>query len=63
MARAESQALFDIFQKYATVAVKDERYMTAYDFVVKYLGLLKEDNYNEQTMKVLAGIADSNKDG
>lgn len=61
--RAETRALFDVFQKYATHTLNDERYMTAHDFVVSYLGLLQPDNFNDTTMNILAGIADTTKDG
>ena len=37
-------------------------YMTSYDFIQKFLGLLPE-NYEPETLKLLAGAADTTKDG
>lgn len=37
--------------------------MTADDFIIKYLGLLSEQNYNTDTVRLLAGIVDTSKDG
>ena len=36
--------------------------MTKEDLVVRFLKLLPEENYNEQTLSLLAGIIDQNKD-
>lgn len=37
--------------------------MTSEDFVRRFLGLFPEENHNEESVKLLGGIADSNKDG
>lgn len=37
--------------------------MSAEDFVIKYLQLLDENNYNPDTLKLLAAIVDTSKDG
>ena len=37
--------------------------MTGEDFVIKYLGLLNENDYNADTVRLLAGIVDTSKDG
>uniref|UniRef100_A0A673H1Z8 Calcium-binding mitochondrial carrier protein Aralar1-like n=1 Tax=Sinocyclocheilus rhinocerous TaxID=307959 RepID=A0A673H1Z8_9TELE len=62
--RADPNALKVIFQKYASVVDKDgERYMTPSDFVQKYLGLHTQLHYNPKTVQLLAGVADTTKDG
>jgi len=37
--------------------------MTPADFVQKYLGLYREVNFNSDSVKLLAGIVDTSKDG
>ena len=37
--------------------------MKSEDLIQKYLGLLSSTNYNEKTLKILANLADINKDG
>ena len=37
--------------------------MTPADFVQKYLGLYSEANFNSESVKLLAGIVDTSKDG
>lgn len=37
--------------------------MTAHDFIVNYLGLLEEKDYNQDTARLLTGIVDTSKDG
>ncbi len=37
--------------------------MSCDDFVRGYLGLLKDDNYNQETVKILANSVDTTKDG
>lgn len=37
--------------------------MTASDFVRSYLGLYTDANYNPDSVKLLAGIVDTSKDG
>ncbi len=37
--------------------------MKSEDLIQKYLGLLSTTNYNEKTLKILANLADINKDG
>lgn len=37
--------------------------MTAEDFVIKYLRLLDDKNYNTDTIRLLAAIVDTSKDG
>lgn len=61
--RAPTEKLKEIFNKYASLEVKGEKYMTSEDFVCRFLGLYNEENYNEESVKLLAGVADTNKDG
>lgn len=37
--------------------------MTPEDFVIKYLTILEDRNYNADTLKLLASIVDTSKDG
>ncbi|XP_073982916.1 calcium-binding mitochondrial carrier protein aralar1 isoform X2 [Rhodnius prolixus] len=61
--RASTEKLLEIFNKYATVHKNGELYMSGSDFVRGFLKLLPHDNYNEQSLKLLAGIVDTSKDG
>lgn len=49
--------------QYASVEQKGERYMTANDFVVRYLGFLPESNANPKSLTLLGNILDTSKDG
>uniref|UniRef100_A0A3Q3VUK7 EF-hand domain-containing protein n=1 Tax=Mola mola TaxID=94237 RepID=A0A3Q3VUK7_MOLML len=49
--------------KYASVVDDGEHYMTPRDFVQSYLGLHAQPQYNPQTVELLAGVADTTKDG
>ncbi|XP_005152663.1 electrogenic aspartate/glutamate antiporter SLC25A12, mitochondrial [Melopsittacus undulatus] len=61
--RADPAELRSIFLKYASVEQDGEHYMTAEDFVQKYLGLHTDPRYNPKTVQLLAGVADQTKDG
>ncbi|KAJ8733509.1 hypothetical protein PYW08_001807 [Mythimna loreyi] len=61
--RADRDRLHEIFLKYATVNKNGERYITSEDFVRKFLGLFEEDDYNAESVKLIAGIVDMDKDG
>jgi len=61
--RASTGALKDIFEKYASLEVDGVKYMTDEDFVIKYLGLLPEHNYNKQSLHLLCGVLDQSKEG
>ncbi len=53
-----------VFPQYSSVVDKDgERYMTPNDFVQKFLGLHTQLHYNPKTVQLLAGVADTTKDG
>ena len=37
--------------------------MTPEDFIRNFLGMQKEDDYNEDTLHLLSGVVDQTKDG
>lgn len=57
--RGSTEKLREIFNKYATQEVNGEQFMTSGDFVRGFLG----QSYNEDSVTLLAGIADTSKDG
>jgi solute carrier family 25 aspartate/glutamate transporter 12/13 len=61
--RAGSGALKDIFEKYASLEVEGVKFMTDEDFVIRYLGLLPEKNYNKESLHLLCGVLDQSKEG
>lgn len=61
--RANSDRLNEIFERYASVEKEGVKYMTCDDFVQKFLGLLQETNSNKESIRLLAGIVDTSKDG
>jgi len=61
--RADTHLLREVFDKYASLTVEGVRFMTDEDFVIKYLGLLPEDNYNKHTLACLLGVLDQSKEG
>ncbi|CAG9559556.1 unnamed protein product [Danaus chrysippus] len=61
--RADTDKLHEIFLKYATIEKNGEKYITSEDFVRKFLGLFDEDDYNKESVQLIAGIVDMDKDG
>ncbi|KAH8271254.1 hypothetical protein KR018_003749, partial [Drosophila ironensis] len=61
--RAGTEKLREVFQKYASIEKNGEHYMTSEDFVRKFLGLFEESAFNDESVRLLAGIADTSKDG
>ena len=49
--------------QYASAERRGEQFMTADDFVCKFLGLYTEPNSNKDSIKLLGGILDTSKDG
>lgn len=49
--------------QYASVVKDGEHYMTAADFVTRFLGLIPGENYNDTTVRLLANVVDTTKDG
>ena len=60
--RADSEQLKSIFEKYASTRLDDELYMTDEDFLVKFLKIFPEKNFNKDSAKLLCGILDTSKD-
>ncbi|XP_055847672.1 calcium-binding mitochondrial carrier protein Aralar1 isoform X2 [Episyrphus balteatus] len=61
--RASTDKLKEVFLKYASQQKDGEAYMTSEDFVRKYLGLFTDAAFNDESVRLLAGIADTSKDG
>ncbi|KAH8406944.1 hypothetical protein KR222_000894 [Zaprionus bogoriensis] len=61
--RAGTEKLREVFQKYASLQKDGEQYMTSEDFVRKFLGLFTDVAFNDESVRLLAGIADTSKDG
>ena len=61
--RADTDQLKAIFEKYASANLEGEKYMTEEDFIVRYLRLFPEKDYNKHSAKILCGILDQSKDG
>ncbi|CAB1441713.1 unnamed protein product [Pleuronectes platessa] len=61
--RADPHELKTIFHKYASVVEDGEHYMTPRDFVQSYLGLQTQPQHNPKTVELIAGVADTTKDG
>ncbi|KAM3861984.1 electrogenic aspartate/glutamate antiporter SLC25A12, mitochondrial-like [Diretmus argenteus] len=61
--RADPHDLKTVFLKYASVVEDGEHYMTPGDFVQKYLGLHTQPQHNPKTVELMAGVADTTKDG
>ncbi|XP_068152109.1 calcium-binding mitochondrial carrier protein Aralar1 isoform X1 [Drosophila tropicalis] len=61
--RAGTDKLREVFVKYASIHKDGEEYMTSEDFVRKFLGLFTETAFNDESVRLLAGIADTSKDG
>ena len=53
--RANLQRLKEVFTKYASVTEGGEKFLTYEDFVVRFLGLLPEENYNKESLRLLMG--------
>ncbi|XP_026150358.1 calcium-binding mitochondrial carrier protein Aralar1 isoform X1 [Mastacembelus armatus] len=61
--RADPHDLKTIFLKHASVVKDGEHYMTPKDFVQHYLGLHTQPQHNPKTVDLIAGVADTTKDG
>ncbi|XP_061548995.1 electrogenic aspartate/glutamate antiporter SLC25A12, mitochondrial-like isoform X1 [Phycodurus eques] len=61
--RADPHELKAVFLKYASVVEDGEHYMTPKDFVQSYLGLQTQPQHNPKTVGLIAGVADTTKDG
>uniref|UniRef100_A0A8D3AU21 Solute carrier family 25 member 12 n=1 Tax=Scophthalmus maximus TaxID=52904 RepID=A0A8D3AU21_SCOMX len=61
--RGDPHDLKTIFLKYASAVEDGEHYMTPRDFVQRYLGLHTQPQHNPKTVELIAGVADTTKDG
>ncbi|CAH8515630.1 unnamed protein product [Schistosoma turkestanicum] len=61
--KSYTEDLRSVFNKYASVNKDGQMYMTPKDFVVKYLRLFNEENYNVSSVNCIASAADTTKDG
>ncbi|KAJ8012777.1 hypothetical protein DPEC_G00046400 [Dallia pectoralis] len=62
-ARGDSNELRTIFLKHASVVEDGEQYMSPRDFVQNFLGLHLQPDHSRQTVELIAGVADTSKDG
>ena len=62
MKRADPEHLRAIFEKYASAQSEGEKLMTDEDFLVKFLRIFPEGNFNKDSAELLCGILDSSKD-
>ncbi|XP_052265323.1 electrogenic aspartate/glutamate antiporter SLC25A13, mitochondrial-like isoform X2 [Dreissena polymorpha] len=60
--RAEPEKLRSIFLKYASVTEGSEKYMTYSDFILRYLGLLDGQTFNEYTLELFGNSIDASRD-
>ncbi|XP_061711462.1 calcium-binding mitochondrial carrier protein Aralar1 isoform X2 [Cydia pomonella] len=61
--RADTDRLHEIFLKFATVEKNGEHFITSEDFVRKFLGLFDENDFNKDSVELIAGIVDMDKNG
>ncbi|CAH8853897.1 unnamed protein product [Trichobilharzia szidati] len=61
--KSNTESLRSVFNKYASVNTNGQLYMTPKDFVVRYLHLFDEENYNDSSVACIASAADTTKDG
>jgi len=61
--RGDEAQIRAVFDKYASTSIDGVPYMTDEDFVVKFLQLFPNSNFNKKSVKLLCGILDQSKDG
>ena len=61
--RGDEAQIRAVFDKYASTSIDGVPYMTDEDFVVKFLQLFPNTNFNKKSVKLLCGILDQSKDG
>ncbi|XP_026815005.1 calcium-binding mitochondrial carrier protein Aralar1 [Rhopalosiphum maidis] len=61
--RATTEQLLEVFNKYATVEKQGEKYINSVDFLKNYIGILNEPSSDLDSLRLLSGIVDTNKDG
>ncbi|XP_064594898.1 electrogenic aspartate/glutamate antiporter SLC25A13, mitochondrial-like isoform X2 [Liolophura sinensis] len=60
--RADTESLHEIFNKYASKEEGGERFMTYHDFILRYLRVLEEGDYNEETLHFFGSAIDTSRD-
>ncbi len=60
--RADPAVLKAVFEKYASKTVEGVKYMTDADFLIRYLGLFPEENFNSSSVTLMSGVLDTSKD-
>ncbi|CAH8580141.1 unnamed protein product [Heterobilharzia americana] len=61
--KTDTESLRSVFNKYASINANGQLYMTPKDFVIRYLRLFNEENYNDLSVNCIASAADITKDG
>ncbi|XP_059620900.1 calcium-binding mitochondrial carrier protein Aralar1 isoform X2 [Phlebotomus argentipes] len=61
--RASTEKLREVFLRYASQQKDGKHFMTSDDFARGFLGLFPDAGFHEESVKLLAGIADTSKDG
>lgn len=63
--RANTERLREVFDRYASIKSPTTGLpeMTPEDFVRKYLGMFPEENYNKESVRLIASAADTTRDG
>uniref|UniRef100_A0A6B2EDA3 Putative mitochondrial solute carrier n=1 Tax=Phlebotomus kandelakii TaxID=1109342 RepID=A0A6B2EDA3_9DIPT len=61
--RASTEKLREVFLRYASEKKDGKFYMSGDDFARGFLGLFPDTAFNEDSVRILAGIADTSKDG
>ena len=61
--RGDPEQVRAVFDKYASANIDGVPYMTDEDFIVKFLQLFPNTNFNKESVKLLCGILDQSKDG
>uniref|UniRef100_A0A8C7N9G7 Solute carrier family 25 member 12 n=2 Tax=Oncorhynchus kisutch TaxID=8019 RepID=A0A8C7N9G7_ONCKI len=63
VAATKQMLLLFSFQAHASVVEDGEHYMSPRDFVQNFLGLHNQPDHNRKTVQLIAGVADTSKDG
>lgn len=49
--------------QYATVEKQGEKYINSVEFIKNYIGILNEPSSDLDSLRLLSGVVDTNKDG
>lgn len=53
----------NLFFQYATVEKQGEKYINSVEFIKNYIGILNEPSSDLDSLRLLSGVVDTNKDG